>query len=174
MSGVRPTENLAMKIIPAIALILVTLLIAPDSRARQGISPKSEPITSITLERKGCNGPCPVDRVTFRPDGNHTYVGIRHVERLGTYKPKAKDKVFDVMVKVLERLDFFSLENNYVRSNGIPVTVISVTRGGETKTVRFSEKLNDPPIEIVIISGYIEPLMLNLDWEKVSDSTSPA
>src|SRR3712207_6169568 len=100
----------------AIQIIVVILAfgVGLPVRARQAAPPSGpESVTEIVFERKGCCGPCPVERVTFRSDGSHSYVGVANVGRLGTYRPKSRDRVFEVLAKVLERLDFFSLGSDY-------------------------------------------------------------
>jgi Domain of unknown function (DUF6438) len=42
-------------------------------------------VTSVTLERKGCYGTCPVYSVKFRSDDGASWTGIAHVDRMGTY-----------------------------------------------------------------------------------------
>jgi hypothetical protein len=130
----------------------------------------SEPVIEITFEHKGCCGPCPVEKITFKLDGNHTYVGVANVGRLGTYRPKSGDQAFEVLVRVLERLDFFSLRSDYARSIGPQETIITVKKGNETKSVRVNEAQGESPIEMTIIIAYIEKVMSKIVWEKMSDA----
>jgi len=58
-------------------LLLTTLFVCGCS--------KNYPITEISLERKGCFGPCRVYKVTLRGDGSATYICKENVERIGTF-----------------------------------------------------------------------------------------
>ncbi len=123
------------------SVILVTIavigscFISQVQAQQSAVLPNLEQITEIMLEHKGCCGPCPIEKVIFRPDGDHTYIGVANVERLGTYRPRSRGYVFEVLIRVLERLDFFRLQSNYARSIGPQETIITVTRGAETRAV---------------------------------------
>lgn len=124
-------------------------------------------ITEVTFERKGCNGFCPVDIVTFRRNGSHTYTGIRYVDRIGNYQADQREYKFNVLVKVLERVNYADLNEDYGRgTSDDQVIILRVTRGGKTKTVASydSERM---PIELVIISSFIENVVPKIRWKKV-------
>lgn len=124
-------------------------------------------ITEVSFERKGCNGFCPVDIVTFRRNGSHTYTGIRYVDRIGNYRVDQREYKFDVLVKVLERVNYADLNEDYGRGTfDAQVIILRVARGGKNKTVASYDP-ERTPIELVIISSFIENIVPKIRWKKV-------
>ena len=128
---------------------------------------QNDEITEVTFERKGCEGPCPIDKVTFRRDRAHSYIGIRNVVRVGNYKAEGNEYRFDELVKVLERVNYADLKEAYApNTEDAPTITLSVTRAGKIKTVTSYDPERSP-IELVIIQAFIENVIPKIAWKKV-------
>ena len=146
--------------------LLIGALLFPDSFPAQELKQRDE-ITEISFERKGCHGFCPVDKITFSLNGSHSYNGIRYVERIGNFQADPQEYKFDVLVKVLERVNYADLDADYGRgTSDAQVVTLSVTRGGKTKTIT-SYNPERTPIELVIIQSFIENVAPKIRWKKV-------
>ncbi len=130
------------------------------------INENKDQITEVSLERKGCNGFCPIDKVTFRLNGPHSYKGMMYVNRIGDFQADLKEYKLGVLVKVLERVNYADLKDEYMRVIDSQVVILSVTRGGKTKTIK-SDSSETTPIEFVIIQAFIVHVTSMIDWKKV-------
>jgi hypothetical protein len=133
------------------------------------INPLPKPtITEITLERTVCYGFCPIYKVILRSDNTATYIGMKFVERQGTYK--AYISGFEHLAKIIEARKYFSLRNRYTKPvTDMPSAITSVVRNGKRKTV--DNYGNSGPIELWEIETLIDGLIANARWEKVSNSS---
>jgi Domain of unknown function (DUF6438) len=102
------------------------------------------PITKIVLERTACFGTCPVYTLTVLSSGEVEFAGEDHVKVKGTQTGHISAGDFARLVKKIDAIDFFNLRNRYDGRNpdgsgttvtDLPTKRISVTRGGEAKTV---------------------------------------
>ena len=102
------------------------------------------PITKIVLERTTCFGVCPVYTLTVQSSGRVEFVGTKHVWETGPHRGKISRADFARLVKKIEEINFFALNNRYdgKKPNGsgatvtdLPTRKTSVTRGDQTKTV---------------------------------------
>ena len=134
------------------------------------INPLSQPaITEITLERTACFGFCPIYKVILRSDNTATYIGMKFVERQGTYK--AYISGFEHLAKIIEARRYFSLRDRYTEPiSDMPSAITSVVRNGKRKTI--DNYGNSGPIELWEIENLIDGLIANVRWEKVSDTTT--
>jgi hypothetical protein len=128
---------------------------------------KSDEITEVSFERKGCHGPCPIDKVIFRRNGSHSYNGIKYVDRIGNYQADLQELKIGALVRVLERVNYRNLKDNYVMGSDMQIVVLNVTRQGSSKTIMASSS-EDMPVEMVIIQAFIENVMSSgIRWKKV-------
>jgi hypothetical protein len=126
-------------------------------------------ITEITLERTACFGFCPIYKVILRSDNTATYIGMKFVERQGTYK--AYISGFEYLAKIIEARRYFSLRDRYTEPiSDMPSAITSVVRNGKRKTI--DNYGNSGPIELWEIENLIDGLIANVRWEKVSDTTT--
>jgi hypothetical protein len=126
-------------------------------------------ITEITLERTACFGFCPIYKVILRSDNTATYIGMKFVERQGTYK--AYISGFEYLAKIIEARRYFSLRDRYTEPiSDMPSAITSVVRNGKRKTI--DNYGNSGPIELWEIENLIDGLIANARWEKVSDTTT--
>jgi Domain of unknown function (DUF6438) len=104
--------------------------------------PTYTPYKSITLERTGCYGECPMYKVTISFDGKVDYEGKNFVK----VKGKAQISLTPDRVRTLEReiarSRFFSLQNEYItEQDGCTAVatdqasaIISIVSGKDTKS----------------------------------------
>jgi hypothetical protein len=130
------------------------------------INKNKDEITEVSLERKGCHGFCPIDKVTFSLNGPHSYKGIKFVDLIGNFQAELEHYKLSALVKVLERVNYADLKDEYMRVIDSQVVILSVTRGGKTKTIK-SDSSETTPIEFVIIQAFIENVTPKIRWKKV-------
>ena len=107
-------------------------------------APNAARIDSITLERTWCNGPCPIYSVTIRRDGTVLYDGTEYVRVTGRQSRKIPSDRFQQLVRAIQRIGFFSLEEEYLfKSDGpiltvtdAPTTITTVRAGKFRKRVK--------------------------------------
>lgn len=122
-------------------------------------------VSEISLERTMCYGPCPVYKVTFRSDGRAIFEGKGHVDKLGKYIGDIDERDFERLVKLLERLDFMSLDDNYsipIEDNAHIITTI--IHNDKTKTV--DNYADAGPMEIWTVEKVIDGIIDDIYWEK--------
>ena len=127
---------------------------------------KSDEITEVSFEQKGCLGTCPIDKVIFRRNGPHSYNGIKYVDRIGNFQADLQELKIGALVRVLERVNYSNLKDNYVMGADMQIVVLNVTRPGSSKTV-IAPGSEDMPVEMVIIKAFIENVVPKIRWKKV-------
>ena len=97
--------------------IVLGLLVCAMGRCPVGAAPPQTPgqtgISEVHLERGGCHGSCPVDRVILRRDGTASYIGKMYVDRIGQYKGVFNPKDFYRLSAFVQGQGFFALEDQY-------------------------------------------------------------
>ena len=148
----------ADRLAPVLALLLLLCGCARDHQ-----------ITEITLERKGCLGPCRIYKVTLRQDGSATFVGRQNVERIGTFTNDTFWPVtfqFNRLADAVDRAGFFHLAGQY--SGGFvdaEVVVTTVTRSGKAKTVTTHNSSKDPK-ELWQVDTLIDGVVAGIIWKR--------
>jgi hypothetical protein len=127
-------------------------------------------ITKITLERTPCFGACPVYKLTVHRSGQVEYEGKNHVGQKGSRTGRISTEDFDKLVKKIDEINFFNLNDRYDGKNpdgsGVTVTDLptrktSVTRGELTKTV---ENYFRGPTGLAELEGLIDELTKAAEW----------
>lgn len=114
----------------AIAIILTTCLLASVGFA------EAQP-NKISLERTACFGTCPVYTLTVYSDGRVEYEGKDHVKEKGSRSSKIDEKLFLRLMKKVDEIGFFKLNDRYEgRVTDLPTRITTVTKDDVTKTVR--------------------------------------
>jgi len=121
----------------------------------------------FSLSRSACYGYCPTYNLTFKGNGEATYEGLNHVDRIGTYRATvSKDQLINLM-KRFKEIKFFELKDLYDDMvTDIPTYTVSYTLNGKTKQVvdRFGS-----PQELRDAERYMDDIANSLDWKKVSE-----
>ena len=95
----------------------------------------------ITIERKGCFGPCPVYSSKIFTDGTVIYKGVDFVKVTGDKKYKISAERIKLLIEAFEKVDYFSFKDEYCfDQNGmsitdLPTTFTSISINGKTKQV---------------------------------------
>jgi hypothetical protein len=148
----------AARVAPVLTLLL---LLCGCARDRQ--------ITEITLERRGCLGPCRIYKVTLRRDGSAVFVGKQNVERIGTFTNDTFWPVtfqFNRLADAVDRAGFFHLAGQY--SGGFvdaEVVVTTVTSSGKAKTVTTHNSSKDPK-ELWQVDTLIDGIAAGVIWKR--------
>ena len=98
---------------------------------------------SITLERTACFGTCPMYKVAITSDGTVTFNGERFTKTTGMAKGKISPADFRQLVSEFEKINYFSLPDNYApgtpvcpqRITDMPSANTSIRLKGKTKSV---------------------------------------
>lgn len=137
-------------------------------------SMQTEPQLLSSIERTACYGQCPMYKATFFDNGEVQYVGKRFVENIGTYKTLlSAEDVLDIKKKITES-DYFGLDSLYPTPIAdFPSCITEASLNGNTK--RVVDRRN-PPDNLLGFERFLDSLLKDRDWEKVSDNTdySPA
>ena len=142
-------------------VVLLTILAGGCSRNHE--------ITEITLERKGCLGPCRIYKVTLRKDGSAVYAGKQNVDHIGTFRNSSFWPITYDFVRLstaIEKSGFDRLAADY--SLGwvdAEVVATTVVRGGQSKTVVTHNSSRDPN-ELWQVDTLIDGVVAGIQWEK--------
>src|SRR4029077_12376057 len=92
--------------------------------------------TRISLERTACFGACPIYTVTITGDGQVTFNGRRFVRVTGEQHGTASMADVAHLAAMVEAGHFSCLQDAYrARVTDLPSQIITLERGGQTKTV---------------------------------------
>ena len=102
--------------------------------AVQGRAP--EP-ARIVMSRTACFGSCPVYTVSLSGDGAVRFDGLRDVRVSGTHKWQIDAAAVEALAADMERAGFFEMRDQYSGNvTDLPTTIVVLTRGSRTKTIR--------------------------------------
>jgi hypothetical protein len=138
--------------------------------------PTYTPYQSITLERTGCYGECPMYKVTVAANGKVNYEGKDFVK----VKGKAQTSLTTAQVKTLEKaiakVKFFSLQNEYIAekdgcttvATDHPATTITISSGKQTKSVYhyFGCEGHVDLEQLTIFEDTIDTVVNSAQWVK--------
>jgi hypothetical protein len=116
-------------------LIRSIIILAACFLAEGGLA-EAQP-TKISLERTPCFGTCPVYKLTVHSDGKVEYEGKEYVKEKGSRSSKIDQKLFLRLMKKVDAIGFFKLNDRYEgRVTDLPTRITTVTKGDVSKTVR--------------------------------------
>lgn len=126
------------------------------------------PFESISLERKGCYGECPVFKVVFHRGGRAEYVGTKYTPRQGTFQGEIGAYGYALLCSVLERMSFSYLEDSYAATwtDDETVVVEVVTSSGEKKSV--SDYGRQAPPELFAFQALFDRLTEKVAWRETA------
>jgi Domain of unknown function (DUF6438) len=132
----------------------------PNSAAQAAI-----PFVSITLNRTGCFGTCPVYRVTLNVDGAAEYKGTKHVPRIGTFVGRVRFYDFAQLALLAERAGFMSLRERYAGDwTDDETTSLTIrARTGQEKTVEDYGSFGPP--ELWALQRAIDGVVESITWK---------
>jgi hypothetical protein len=134
-----------------LVLPLAVVLTACSRREPRPAAAPTEP--AVTLERTPCFGTCPVYRVAISRSGAVTFNGKHHVAQAGQARATIPPERVDSLLAELEAAGYFGFADEYVMNSPAcgmyatdsPTVITSVTRGGETKTIRHDRGCSAAP-----------------------------
>jgi hypothetical protein len=125
------------------------------------------PYESITINRRGCFGTCPVYSATIRVDGTATYNGERYVEHVGQFSGSVYLGDFAQLSMFVERSGFMKLADRYAapETDHETVTVTVTSRGGTGKTVVDYGSFGPP--DLWVLERAIDGVVDRIKWTAV-------
>lgn len=120
---------------------------------------KPSDIDQITIETKCVWEGCRVLTLTLNRDGSATFVGVRNVERVGTYHGKTDE--FPTLAGWISSLKLRPFE---AQCNDGKVSLILVARETQTKYVTCDP--NERPIEFRAVLRAVEGAGSRVQWHK--------
>jgi hypothetical protein len=144
-----------------------------------GARPASVPPTAgadgslrITLERRPCYGTCPVYRLALTGSGTLSWEGVRFVQRVGTLEERIAPERVAALAQELSDAAFGELAERYVRGEpacgryaaDAPTVVMSLTRGGVTRTVEHDHGCAAAPRSLVTLQDRIDEVAESWRW----------
>jgi hypothetical protein len=135
------------------------------------------PYSSISLERQGCFGTCPIYTVTFsrgsgESAGLASYVGERYAARDGAFDGAIDIWAYGHLCELLDSLDFFGLEENYAAEWTDDATVI-VEASGAAGSHRVLDYGRQGPAELVALQLAIDATADRIEWSGVGNESAP-
>lgn len=135
---------------------------------------ESQADVAITLQREVCFGTCPVYSVTILEDGTVLYNGERFVDVTGEQTGQIDPATVEQMVQALADAGYFEWDEEYTNMtvSDLPYITTSVTRDGETHTIRRYAGDDSAPVELPYLEMWID-LMANTGmWTGVESDIS--
>ncbi|HEY7180269.1 MAG TPA: DUF6438 domain-containing protein [Blastocatellia bacterium] len=129
----------------------------------------------ITLERTGCFGACPIYKLTITADGKVVFKGGRFVKQEGATKKSAiSQERLKQLIAEFERVQFFSLEDDYVTNRRVcdelwtdnPSAFTSLRINGKSKTIKHDYGCRGPkvPKELTELENKIDEIANTEQW----------
>ena len=147
-----------------------------NSYSGQTVIPQSIPQDlMITLERQGGLKNCPVYKLTITADGAVVFEGRRCVKQEGaTIKSAISQEQLKQLITELDRVNFFSLEDEYWRDPRVCDGVrsddkeafTSIRVNGKSKTIRHYHGCMGPkvPKELTELENKIDEIVNTAQW----------
>lgn len=152
----------------AILLGAASVLLIPTLRRQTKIPTESDFV--ISLERTACFGHCPVYIVTLDSDGKVTYYGEMFVAVEGTQYSALEQEDLHALVREFERIDFFSLEDQYtdMGATDLPSAIITLIVDGKMKQVIHYHGDPNAPKKLAALEDKIDELINTAQWTEVT------
>ncbi|MBC5826835.1 MAG: hypothetical protein GIW99_04005 [Candidatus Eremiobacteraeota bacterium] len=176
--GLEPLSKITHMVAKCIIVTALLFEVAASSacaksagRPSEGLLPSppaipASTIQSITLDRGGCYGSCPVYRVTFERDGSATYKGVAFVDKIGLFSGRAD---FNLIAAWLETQNLHRYAGaygmNWIDADTLTLTVV---RDANQKTVVQSKNSSYLPLEVRGIVAALNGFADNVAWRRAS------
>lgn len=130
----------------------------------------------ITLERTACFGACPIYTVSILADGTVLYNGERFVDVEGEQAGQIEPETVAEMVEAFEAAGYFEWDEEYtdMRVSDLPYITTSVTRDGETHTIRRYAGDDNAPLALPFLEIWIDLVANTAQWTGVTPDISSA
>jgi hypothetical protein len=142
---------------------------ASASSDSEAVNVQSEPQMLASINRTACYGKCPMYKATFFDNGEVEYIGRRFVENIGTYQTLISEEEVLQIKKNITEYDYFSLDSLYPTPvTDFPSCITEANLNGQRKRVI---NRRSPPPNLKAFEKFLDSLLENREWEKVSDNT---
>lgn len=160
MSKLRNVLILAV----ALSAVLFALPAAAQGEVSQNETEAKE--VAITLERGACLGVCPVYSLTVYTDGTVVFNGENHTTVEGEQTIQIDPDVVENLIAGFEEAGYFDWEDEYVEMtvSDLPYVTTSVTRDGETKTIRRYTGDTSAPLALPYLELWIDLATYSSQW----------
>lgn len=143
-----PTHSLYERVMDSRSLLPISVVaglcslavLGCGSRTNERVDWPADPLplflTSISLERTGCLGVCPIYSISFNRNGSAVYSGKSNVRLVGVSQSHITSSAFDSLAAFVLRHEVLGLEempNNSVMD--MPSSSIEITYDGRTKMI---------------------------------------
>ncbi len=144
----------------------------------RSITPKTEffaldalPYESISMERQGCYGGCPFQKLIFHKNLKAEVIGYFHIDEqsrfhIGNYEGEIDLYSYGHLCYLLDRLGFLTLEPEYspmmLDAETIKITVTTANR-----EISVTETGRTGPIQLWGIEHLIDNLRHQIKWRKL-------
>ncbi len=114
----------------------------------------------VTLVRQGCFGTCPIYTLTVNADGSVDYNGSRFVMVEGEQSSKISLKNVKKLIKKINEINYFSLNNEYTYNATFDVGSASTTviMNGKTKSILHAFEDTSAPEELTEFEDFIDEI----------------
>ena len=135
---------------------------------------------SVTLERGGCYGTCPIYSVTIAADGDVAFRGRRFTNALGPRRKRIPPEAVKQLLGAVEQIEFFSL-GNYAEGQTCPQYwtdnphfAITVTINGITKRVEHYAGCRGFAVEhaLTAFEDRIDDIAQIADWKRLDPAVN--
>lgn len=156
-----------MKYLVILAIIVVSTLviygckvIAKDSSSSTINKENNTSSVVMGLSKSSCKGTCEVFDLTIDKNQTATYIGIKHVENIGTFTASLSKAQFQEIEMMLKSTDFKTHKPDYT---GPIADLQSFTIEYDNYTVKFQRK--GGPKDLFPIIEAFDILIKELDWK---------
>lgn len=119
-----------MKMLAALIAMVAFAACAPVD------APAQENDAMITMSRTACYGTCPIYSVSISGDGEVVYNGRGFVHAVGERRAQIPAADVSALLRRFDEIGFMQLQDEYrARITDHPSTIVTLTRGGQSKRV---------------------------------------
>jgi hypothetical protein len=122
------------------------------------------PYRSITLQRTGCFGPCPVYTVTLRSDLSATLVAEEFLDPQGTFVGEVDLFDYGRLCYLIERIGFSSFKPRYSASWTDAATETVTVTLTDGRQLAVSDYGGVGPVELWALMEVIDNLRTHIEW----------
>lgn len=120
-----------------------------------------------TINRTACYGRCPMYQAIFMDNGEVKYIGKRFVDNVGTYKTLLSEEEIKEIEKRITDINYYQFDSIYpTLVTDFPSCITEVNLNGKYKRVLDRQ---NPPRELREYELFLDGLLENRDWEKLSE-----
>ncbi len=124
---------------------------------------------SASVQKTPCYGKCPAFEIKFEATGVATYIGKKHVKRLGTWTATIGGKEYTTILEAAQKINYFNLSRTYPEDGkfitDLPFTITSLHFGSDKHKIRNNI---DAPEDLISYENFLIELGESLKWTEVT------